>query len=216
MTSISNPEKSFWHFGLETFCYVVGTMGFYYLYHNVNVLLILQQTEIWIKVKLVVPGVGFGQDHLVLPQCLEENLLPLCPLFCQQFPLKDDTTGSHPSERAKIKWTQRKRQKHTTGILYRSHCVGGIFLRWFGIKIVLMKVGKTQYASLQNIGKKKNWDRLIPHRLMNKQTMQMRIDSFSWISDSGQRRYKTNKHICIHRFGKTKKRLADSKAFHFI
>lgn len=114
MTSISNPGKSLWHCGLETFCYAVATTSLYYLYHNVNVLLILQQTEIWIKVKLVVPGVGFGQDHLVLPQCLEENLLPLYPLFCQQLPLKDDTTGSHPLQRAKNKMNLTQETKTHT------------------------------------------------------------------------------------------------------
>jgi len=62
----------------------------HYLYHNVNILPILQQAEIGIKVKLVVLGAGVGQDHFALPQGLEEDLLPLCPMLSQQLPLKDN------------------------------------------------------------------------------------------------------------------------------
>lgn len=60
----------------------------YYLYHDVNILAILQQAKIGIKVKPVVLGVGVSQDHLALPQGLEENILPMCPLIRQQLPLK--------------------------------------------------------------------------------------------------------------------------------
>ena len=60
----------------------------YYLYHDVNILSILQQTEVGIKVNPVIPDVGFSQDHLTLPPDLEEGLLPLCLLIRQQLPLK--------------------------------------------------------------------------------------------------------------------------------
>lgn len=63
----------------------------YYLYHDVHILSILQQTEVGIKVKLVVFDVGLSQDHLALPQGLEEDLLPLYPLLRQQLPLKRTT-----------------------------------------------------------------------------------------------------------------------------
>lgn len=67
-----------------------GVGALYYLYHDVNILAILQQTQIGIEVKPVVLGVGAGvcQDHLALPQGLEEDFLPLCPLIRQQLSLK--------------------------------------------------------------------------------------------------------------------------------
>lgn len=68
--------------------FIEGLAALLYLNHDVNILVILQQTEIGIKVKLVVPDVGVSQDHLALPEGLEEDLLPLCPLIRQQLPLK--------------------------------------------------------------------------------------------------------------------------------
>lgn len=60
----------------------------FYLYHDVNVLPILQQTQVGIEVEPVVLDAGVSQDHLTLPKGLEEDLLPLRPLLCQQLPLK--------------------------------------------------------------------------------------------------------------------------------
>jgi len=62
--------------------------GLYYLYHDVDILYIPQHTEVGIKVKPVVLAVGVRQDHLTLPQGLEEDLLPLRPLIHQQLPLE--------------------------------------------------------------------------------------------------------------------------------
>lgn len=95
-----------WHPWFLTFVWTVGCpccLVLPYLYHNVNVLLILQQTEIWIKVKLSIDG--FCQDHLALTEGLQEDLVPLCLLLCQQDPLKNNTTRSHSSEIAEIKRT---------------------------------------------------------------------------------------------------------------
>lgn len=59
-----------------------------YLYHDVHVLAVLQQTQVGVQVEPVVPGVGVGQDHFALPQRLEEELPPERSLLCQQLPLK--------------------------------------------------------------------------------------------------------------------------------
>lgn len=66
----------------------LGYTLIFYLYHDVNVLAILQQTQIGIEVEPVVLGAGVSQDHLTVSKGLEEDLLPLCPLICQQLPLK--------------------------------------------------------------------------------------------------------------------------------
>lgn len=63
----------------------------YYLYHDVDILAILQQTKIGIEVKPVLLFAGVSQDHLAVPQGLQEDLLPLCPLIRQQLPLKGRT-----------------------------------------------------------------------------------------------------------------------------
>lgn len=59
-----------------------------YLYHDVNVLSILQQTQIRIEVGPVVLGAGVSQDHLTVPKGLKEDLLPMYPMIRQQLPLK--------------------------------------------------------------------------------------------------------------------------------
>lgn len=59
-----------------------------YLYHDVDVLAILQQTHIGIEVEPVVLGAGVSQAHLTVPEGLKEDLLPMCPLSRQQLPLK--------------------------------------------------------------------------------------------------------------------------------
>lgn len=60
----------------------------FYLYHDVNVLAILQQTQIRIEVELIFLGAGVIQHHLTVSKGLKEDLLPLCLLVCQQLPLK--------------------------------------------------------------------------------------------------------------------------------
>lgn len=69
----------------------------FYLYHDVDVLAILQQTQIRIEVEPVVLGAGVSQDHLTVPEGLKEDLLPMCSLIRQQLPLKGRHNERSPS-----------------------------------------------------------------------------------------------------------------------
>lgn len=94
----------------------VGISGEFYLHHDVNILPVLQQTEVGIKVKPVVIDVGFSQDHLALPQGLEEDLLPLSTLLCQQLPLKRQQI-------IQIKNVPNKLTRPAAVCVYTTYCI---------------------------------------------------------------------------------------------
>lgn len=73
----------FWYFGKGW-----NSWELFYLYHDVDILLVLQQTEVGKNVRLGVLGVGVSHGHLALPQGLKQDFLPLSPLFRQQLPLE--------------------------------------------------------------------------------------------------------------------------------
>lgn len=59
-----------------------------YLYHDVDILLIVQQTQIRIEVGPAVLGAAVSQDALTVHKGLKEDILPICLMIRQQLPLK--------------------------------------------------------------------------------------------------------------------------------
>lgn len=86
---------------------VAAALG-HYLYHDVDILGVLQQAEVGVDVEPVLLGVGVGQDHLALPQGLQESLVPLRPLIRQQLSLKERTTQLEVSHVVTVPTASRK------------------------------------------------------------------------------------------------------------
>lgn len=79
-----------------------------YLYHDVDVLGVLQQAEVGVDVEPGLIGVGVGHVHLALPQGLQEGLVPLRLLVRQQRPLKERTTPLEVTRVAAVPTASRK------------------------------------------------------------------------------------------------------------
>jgi len=77
--SISRLQSAFQHQGV--------VVSLRYLYHDVHVLAVVQQTEVGVEVQPVVPLSGVGHGPLPLLQGLQEGLPPLGAQVFQEPPL---------------------------------------------------------------------------------------------------------------------------------